>query len=328
MEERGMYEVSVIVPVYNVEQWLPRCLKSLVNQTIFNDIEILLIDDGSTDLSGSLCDSYASKYKNIVTYHKSNGGVSSARNYGLQYANGLYVAFVDSDDYVGKEFYELMIKSGKKQKADLLVGDYNLVFPDGKKKRYRSSVNKSISWSQDSAIKDFLKGKDIGVNLFDKLFLRDTVGDLKFDEEIKIGEDMYFIFQFLTRAKKVYGSFIPGYYYFQREGSTMNSSFTESHFDVITISKRILEWINGNRPELLRYAEAMYVHSAYKTIERAYKFNVKDVYNKRLEFLIQKINSFPIYTAWECLSRKQFVGFVLMRMSPKLYVKVCRFMKI
>lgn len=133
MEERGMYEVSVIVPVYNVEQWLPRCLNSLVNQTIFNDIEILLIDDGSTDLSGSLCDSYASKYKNIVTYHKSNGGVSSARNYGLQYANGLYVAFVDSDDYVEKEFYEMMIESGKKQNADLLVGDYNLVFPDGKK---------------------------------------------------------------------------------------------------------------------------------------------------------------------------------------------------
>lgn len=328
MEGRGMCEVSVIIPVYNVEQWLPRCLESLINQTIFNEIEILLIDDGSTDLSGSLCDSYASKYKNIATYHKSNGGVSSARNYGLQYANGLYIAFVDSDDYVEKDFYEMMIKSGKKQNADLLVGDYNLVFPDGKKKRYRSSANKPIFWDQNSAIKDFLKGENIGVNLFDKLFLRNTIGNLKFDEEIKIGEDMYFIFQFLTRTKKVYGSFIAGYYYFQREGSTMNSIFTESHFDVITISNRILEWIKDNQPELLRYAKAMYVHSAYKTIERAYKFNAKDVYNKRLESLIQRIKSFPILTAWECLSRKQFVGFVLMRMSPKLYVIVCNLMKI
>ena len=79
-----MYEISVIVPVYNVERWLDRCVDSLINQTIFSSMEILLIDDGSTDLSGNICDLYANKYENITAFHKGNGGVSSARNFGLQ----------------------------------------------------------------------------------------------------------------------------------------------------------------------------------------------------------------------------------------------------
>lgn len=323
-----MYEVSVIVPVYNVEQWLPRCMESLIKQTIFDNMEILLIDDGSTDSSKSLCDAYAGKYKNITTYHKSNGGVSSARNYGLQFAKGLYIAFVDSDDYVEKDFYELMIKSGKTRQPDLIVGDYNIVFPDGKKKRYRTRVNKPFSWDQYSAVRDFLGGRNIGVNLFDKLFLRATIGNLKFDEEIKIGEDLYFIFQFLTQAKEVYGSFIPGYYYFQREGSAMNSSFTESYFDVITISKRILEWTNNNRPGLLKYAEAMYVHSAYKTLERAYKADDFERYRNDLLPLKIKIKKYKIKDAFECFTIKQFTGFLLMRISKTLYIFVCKLNRI
>lgn len=323
-----MYDISVIIPVYNVEQWLPRCMESIINQTIFNKMEVLLIDDGSTDTSGSLCDSYAEKYANIITYHKINGGVSSARNYGLQHAKGLYVAFVDSDDYLEKDFYERMLYFGKKNQADLIVGDYILVFPDGKEKRYRPYANKTVSWNQDSAIRDFLKGKDIGVNLFDKLFLRGTIGEIKFDEEIKIGEDLYFIFEFLTHVKTVWGTFIPGYYYFQREGSAMNNSFSEKYFDVMIVSERILNWSKNSRSDLSMYAEAMCVHSAYKTLERAFKSNSFEEYKIVLLPLKRKIKQYKIKDAFKYFTPKQFVGFMLMRFSKKLYLFACKLNRI
>lgn len=323
-----MYEISVIVPIYNVQRWLPRCIDSLINQSVFPELEIILVDDGSSDSSGIICDDYALRYDNIVAFHKQNGGVSSARNYGLDHSNGTYVAFVDADDYVDPHYYEKLKVAAAQHKADLVIGDYYLLFDDGKEFRYRSSNIKPHLWDRESALVAFFKGENIGVNLFDKIFKRSKIGTSRFDEKVRIGEDFLFIFQYLTTIKNVYGDFTPGYFYFQRSGSAMNGKFNEKYFDVINVSDKILDWTKSNLPSLTEYAEAMYIHSSYKTLERAYKAEAYKQYQERLLPIREMVRKYKIIKAYHNFSKKQFIGFVLMRTSKNLYLFVCKLKKI
>ena len=118
--------ISIIVPVYNVEQYLDDCLISIINQT-YKNIEIILIDDGSTDKSGKICDEYAKKDSRIIVIHKENGGVSSARNAGLRIAKGAYIGFVDPDDWIAEDMYEVLYSNAKKYDADVSVCKYKIV---------------------------------------------------------------------------------------------------------------------------------------------------------------------------------------------------------
>ena len=122
-------KVSIIVPVYNVEKYLEKCLDSLVMQTL-KDTEIIVVNDGSTDSSSEIIKKYEEKYENIKSYSKKNGGLSDARNYGLKYVTGEYVAFLDSDDYVDKTLYEKMYNKAIEEKADYVECDYIWEFPD------------------------------------------------------------------------------------------------------------------------------------------------------------------------------------------------------
>ena len=126
-----MTKVSIIVPVYNVEQYLEKCLNSLVNQTI-KDFEIIIVNDGTKDSSQKIIDKYAKNYSFIKSYIKENGGLSSARNYGIKKATGEYLAFVDSDDYVTEDMYEKMYQKAKEKDFDMVVCDLNYIYPDKK----------------------------------------------------------------------------------------------------------------------------------------------------------------------------------------------------
>lgn len=118
-------KISIIVPIYNVEKFLPRCVESLVNQT-YGNIEILLIDDGTKDNSAIMCDEYAKKYNNVKAFHKKNGGLSDARNYGIEKATGKYIAFVDSDDFVNKDYCKILYNNLIKNDADISICDFQI----------------------------------------------------------------------------------------------------------------------------------------------------------------------------------------------------------
>ena len=125
-----MKKVSVIVPFYNVEKYIDKCLNSLVNQTL-EDIEIIIVNDGSKDNSETIAKEYASKYKNKIVYlEKENGGLSDARNYAMPYATGEYIAFLDSDDYVEFDMYEQMYKKAKKENADIVECNFLWEYPN------------------------------------------------------------------------------------------------------------------------------------------------------------------------------------------------------
>jgi len=319
--------ISVIVPVYNVGDYLRRCIDSLIAQTIVDQIEILLIDDGSTDGCGLICDEYSGRYSFISTIHQQNKGVSSARNTGIDNSKGEYIAFVDADDYVDADFFEKMFIAAQRNDADLVVFDYWLTFENGVNGKYRKSTM-DRSWERKEALKDFLSGGLIGINLFDKLFKKRCVKTLRFDENIKVGEDLFFIFNFLLNVKQVYGDFQAGYYYFQRNGSAMKEVFSEKYFDVLDISERIRDMVKTEYPDLLGYAEALCIHSDYKTLERAFKFHADERFSAKLDRCRKNIKKYKFIDAIRFLSKKQFVGFCLFRTSPRIYLFVCEIMKI
>ena len=126
-----MKKISVIVPVYNVERYLKRCIESIINQT-YKDLEIILVDDGSTDSSGNICDEYKKIDKRISVIHKKNGGLSDARNEGLKVVTGTYIAFVDSDDFLDLDMYEYMQKNIEKENADIVICGTKIDYDNGK----------------------------------------------------------------------------------------------------------------------------------------------------------------------------------------------------
>ena len=135
-----MIEVSVIVPVFNIGQYLEKCIKSLINQSIFDNMEIILVNDGSTDKSADICNAYSREYENITLYEQDNSGVSAARNAGIKLAKGKYIGFVDGDDYVEADFFESMLGEIKQDDNQLVVFDYFIDLPNGKQYAYRNCL--------------------------------------------------------------------------------------------------------------------------------------------------------------------------------------------
>lgn len=322
-----MCKISVIVPVYNIDQYLDRCVSSIISQSCFEQLEVILVNDGSTDKSPDKCQEYAKKYSNIVVINKDNGGVSSARNAGISAAHGQYIAFVDGDDYVATDFFQEMLDAIIYSQSDLVIFDYYVVYNRDSKKAYRGEIQENY-FTSDGAMREFLKGGAIGINLFDKLYVTRIVKQIAFDPSIRIGEDLYFIFQYLQKIEKCYGVYKPGYYYVQREGSAMKSQFAEKNFDAIIVAERIMLWAKKNHLEYMELAEAHYIHVAYKTVERALKSRDYAAYKEQIDDLYCKIKHYRLRQAYNNLSRKQFVGFLLMKLSPKAYILVCKVMKI
>ncbi len=220
-----MIKVSVIVPVYNVEKYISKCLDSLVNQTL-KDIEIIVVNDGTKDNSQKIIDKYAKKYKNLKSYIKENGGLSSARNYGLKYAKGEYIAFVDSDDYVELDMFEKMYKKAKENNFDIVVCDTVEIFEDGKKIYKKSNLHYS-----DNDIINYIISPPMACSRIYKKYIFDSVKFEKiFYEDLNLNPS-------LVKVAHNIGFLEEGlYYYLQRTGSIMKQQiFNEKLMDIFVV---------------------------------------------------------------------------------------------
>lgn len=222
-------KISIIVPVYNVGEKLNRSVDSLINQT-YKNIEILLINDGSTDNSGTLCDKYAQRDSRIKVIHKKNGGVSSARNIGISEATGKYIMFVDSDDYTDEKTCQVMINAIEKYDVDMIVASYNTVY-NGKVMKHicPEKVYDSVESMKDDFRLIYL---DCFLNSpWNKLFKRELIKN-KFDESMRYFEDYYFVLDYMDNIKSLATIETPMYYYIEDTGSSLTKVFREDTFDV------------------------------------------------------------------------------------------------
>ncbi len=231
--------ISIIVPVYTVESYLDRCITSLINQT-YKNLEIILVDDGSKDGSGTICDKYAILDSRIKVIHKENGGVSLARNLGLDVASGDYIGFVDSDDYVESKMYEALYQKAELENADITICGFTQVRVNGNAQV--NDIDLSIDWSKENVIKNYFRQgiiKELMYSPWNKLYKKSLVNDLRFSEKYHMGEDILFVFECIERMNKlscVKGSF---YNYVMRENSAMTSSFSKKRLDYIYAIREI-----------------------------------------------------------------------------------------
>ena len=219
-------KVSVIVPVYNTEKYLEKCLDSIVNQT-YQDIEIIIVNDGSTDNSKEIINKYVDKYSNIKVYNKQNGGLSSARNLGIEKANGKYLMFVDSDDYIEKTMIKKMYEKSQENKSDIVVCEFSYVYDDGRKIRSYSNLN----YTNISDKKYLLTPPMAPIRLIKK----DLFNNIKFKEGIYY-EDLELCPKLVKYSKKISYVNESLYNYLMRDSSIMHqNSFNDKLLDIYKV---------------------------------------------------------------------------------------------
>jgi len=242
--EKKNPKISVIVPVYNVEQYLCRCVDSILAQT-FPDFELLLIDDGSKDRSGEICDEYAGKDERVRVFHKENGGVSSARQFGIEHVSTEYFAFVDSDDFIDKQYLALLFKEINSSQSDIAVCAYHEMGLKG------SIIRGDIPYNKNSFIKALLLSKEWGV-LWNKLFKKSIVvnNSISFVGYLHIWEDLAFVIEYLLACSTI--SFIrePLYSY----DRTIIGSLTKK--DTISYYKEQISAVNKIESVIQEYNDS------------------------------------------------------------------------
>ncbi len=312
-----MPTISIIVPVFNVAPYLKKCIDSLINQT-FSDIEIILVDDGSTDKSPIICDEYALSDDRVKVIHKQNGGLSDARNAGLDVCGGEYIAFVDGDDYVAHNMYELLYKKAAKYHADVSGCQLVNIFPDHTFKQNKEDV---VLYNQIDMIKHiFCVGGSLSV--CNKLFKRFIFDDLRFDVG-KHYEDAYIVLKWL---KKVHIMSIINdglYYYMHRGDSITGNEFNKKSLDVIYAYKYDLKMIKMLYPSAVSYGE-LRLYWAYRNvlerILRSRKTEETECVAKEIKKFLWK-NLFKIMTN-SAIPLKQKVAYVLILLNPQIYMYI------
>ena len=251
-----MDKISVIIPVYNVEDYLDRSIESVVNQT-YENLEIILVDDGSPDNSPKMCDEWAKKDKRIKVIHKENGGVSSARNLGMEKASGKYVAFVDSDDILDKEMYQKLYDSIKNNNSDVAMCKYAFTYEDNDdiipvnefnlNKLTEEKIFPYLIGPAGSLIEGKIESPSIMGSIWRALYKKDIIKDLKF-ENLKMCEDLVFIADLFKKSPKIsiVDEFL--YNYLQRNTSAAHKNVIERNKRTMKAYEQLYKRLEGEIP--------------------------------------------------------------------------------
>lgn len=235
--------ISVIIPVYKTEQFLNQCILSVVEQ-FYSNLEIILVDDGSPDYSGQICDEWARKDSRIRVLHIANGGAGKARNVGVTVSRGNYVAFVDSDDYLSPYMYDVMLK-GFKDGIDIVECDYIVVKDSNARFEPLADKAESEIYSVEAAMKEHIQDRLFRQIIWNKLYRRETLEGIPFPEG-KLIDDEFWTYQVLGRAKKLVHINECLYAYRQQDGSVMHEAFSLRRLQAIEAKRNRLEYIKEN----------------------------------------------------------------------------------
>lgn len=311
-------KISVIVPVYNVEQYLERCVDSIINQT-YTNLEIILVNDGSTDNSGKLCDELAKKDERIRVIHKENGGLSDARNRGIDEAESDLVGFIDSDDYIDSDMYEVLLKKLNDTDADLSMCALYDVYNNTPE----AQVTNKETWklSSEQAIKMVMEAKILSVTAVNKLYRKSLFTDLKF-EVGKIAEDAFIMIKLLDKCEKIVATNEKKYYYVHRENSITTQKFSTKFLNVIEAYEQNSNIILEKYPKLKDVAQTRMNWAYFYVLDRLLlddNYNDKELENKLISYLKnhrKDILNDPLFTK----GRK--IGFIALLLSRNLYRKL------
>lgn len=257
--------ISVIVPIYQVEKYLEKCIQSILQQT-YKELEIILVDDGSKDGCPAMCDQFKNQDARIKVIHKKNGGLSSARNAGIEIATGDYITFVDSDDYVDVKMLEMLMDYTQTYQSDIAVCFWEEVWEDGKEidsEDWQGPQNAYVEcMNQVKAMEKMLYQRDCDSCAWGKLFKRDLWKTIRFPEQ-KIYEDIAVMYQVFGLAKRVVFSDYQGYFYMQRSASISKANFAEKKMSLIDFTEQNETYMKLHYPQLVTAAKSRSVRANF-----------------------------------------------------------------
>ena len=241
--------ISIIIPVYKVEKYLEKCIESVLKQT-YTNLQVILVDDGSPDNCGKICDEYAKKDSRIEVIHKVNGGLSDARNVGIAKAKGKYIGFVDSDDYIKEDMYEILINLIKEYDADVSICNlYDVI--EGKE-YIRNKENGIKEYNRIDILKEVLLDKNIQSYAWNKLYKKELFNEIKYPIGKKY-EDIGTTFYIFEKCNKVVVTSEPEYYYLKRADSLVNNVIESTVLDYTEIIIQRYLYTQKNIEELRKY---------------------------------------------------------------------------
>lgn len=255
----SLIKISIIIPIYKVpEEYLRKCIESCINQTL-KDIEIILVDDGSPDNCGEICDEYAIKDNRIKVIHKRNEGVSSARNTGIIESSGKYIGFIDADDWIEKDFYAKLLDFAELNKVDFVVSGYVRDKENKIIKTLKTEENKILYKLE--AMKEVLKRRIYTWTPCDKIYKLNVIKDKKifFNDNIKMGEDLDFIWRLLKEINKIGYISLNKYHYCYRKDSVTNVNLAKKKKDSVNIMYTILKETKIIDNDLFNIARCLYL---------------------------------------------------------------------
>lgn len=252
--------VSVIVPVYNVEKYIKECIESILRQT-YTNYELLLVNDGSLDSCGSICDAYKKMDPRIKVIHKENGGLSDARNAGLKIAKGDYITFIDSDDVVDIEYLEILVKTAVSMNADIVQGEFTQI----KNKLGNKSGLNIKEYTRSHAMSSFLRQQTVKVNAWAKLYKKNVFYNVKYPKG-RINEDNLTTYKNIWNANKIVC--VPQYIYYYRinQNGIMNSKFSPKRFEILSFKNEIEQYLGEDAKYLKKEIEYCEMRIAVRLI--------------------------------------------------------------
>ena len=279
-------KISVIVPVYNVEKYLCRCVDSIIKQS-YKNLEIILVDDGSQDNCGNLCERYAEQDNRVIVIHKANGGLSSARNAGLAIANGEYISFVDSDDWLSTKLYNYCIENITRYDCDII--DFQVALTNGEEVYPKSFVTNSILVENKDILFDYLYRGQVEKCPFSvcrKLYRKELLYGIRFPE-CKANEDIATNFKILEKARKLIHINVIGYYYFQGNDSSITTGKLKlKDFDLLDASRELCQLAEKYDDRIRKLADIKLARSYFSLLAKAAVCGInKDIRREDLRYL-------------------------------------------
>lgn len=305
--------ISIIIPVYNVEKYIEECLNSIIKQT-YKNIEIILVDDGSTDRSGIICDQYAKIDKRINVLHKENFGVSNARNTGLRLKKGKYFIFIDSDDWLEPNMIESLYNNLKNNQVDISICNYYI---NSTKRKTDIQNKKLIKNNLKEMYENLFDENSFGGYLWNKLIKSNIADNLFLDEDIKIEEDVIFLINILKGCNSIY--YDPNiilYHYRKRENSAVNFNYAPKDLTKLKSLEIKLDIKQRFQLKNLDKLEFDYVFLLNQAIYIMKKNNIK---NDKLKIKIKQMRKAYNNIAFKEANFKQKIKLLFITMLPNLY---------
>ena len=308
--------ISVIIPVYKVEKYIRRCIDSVLNQS-YKNIEIILVDDGSPDNCGKICDEYKEIDKRVCVFHKENGGLSDARNYGVMHARGEYIVFIDSDDYVENDYIDYLFSLINKYGTKMSLCQHRTIFNNGHIKEINLTGDSIMSCKD--CLENMLYHNIIDTSAWAKMYHKSLLKDVFFPKG-KIFEDIGTTYLFFLQCDYIAVGYERKYNYIFHDDSIVNSVFNEAKFNMLEMTDKMAKDVESAIPELSKAVLRRRVYSRFSTLNQMlYSSQYDDEKHEIINFI--KTNKYNVLVDKKAPKRDK-IAIVLLCTSYNLYKRI------